>query len=392
MGILKFIVCKYVNIVVVGLDFVVVFFIAFFVNFTVASSVVLFIRFCLYFMILILILSGDVELNPGPAVQYQKKNCKVLYSNIRGLRTNFLDLQSHARSYDILFLSETLVTSNKAQSEFLLPGFDGPQFIYRRSTPNAQGMAVYSRSGLPVYRQKPLECLCHELLCFKVYSKHYNVYVFALYRNPNHDDSIYDCILEKIALAQSQDPKASFVICGDCNAKHKEWLGSNITDMHGRSALEFSAASACDQLINEPTHKDGNRLDLVFTDVPAIVTSKVCEFIGTSDHCAIEMNISVNQYVPNSVIEKKVWLKSRANWDPIDQACKALNISEAIQDQHPMHRLNQMLLPILERHVPRKIIKIRTNDQPWFDDTCRRAYHDKQTKFNVWQHRKSRVN
>ena len=392
MGILKFIVCKYVNIVVVGLDFVVVFFIAFFVNFTVVSSVVLFIRFCLYFMILILILSGDVELNPGPAVQYQKKNCKVLYSNIRGLRTNFLDLQSHARSYDILFLSETLVTSNKAQSEFLLPGFDGPQFVYRCSTPNAQGMAVYSRSGLPVYRQKPLECLCHELLCFKVYSKHYNVYVFALYRNPNHDDSIYDCILEKIALAQSQDPKASFVICGDCNAKHKEWLGSNITDMHGRSALEFSAASACDQLINEPTHKDGNRLDLVFTDVPAIVTSKVCEFIGTSDHCAIEMNISVNQYVPNSVIEKKVWLKSRANWDPIDQACKALNISEAIQDQHPMHRLNQMLLPILERHVPRKIIKIRTNDQPWFDDTCRRAYHDKQTKFNVWQHRKSRVN
>ena len=216
--------------------------------------------------------------------------------------------------------------------------------------------------------------------------------MFALYRNPNHDDSIYDCLLEKLALAQSQDPKSSFVICGDCNAKHKEWLDSHITDIHGRSALEFSAASACEQLIREPTHKNGNRLDLVFTDVPAIVTSKVCEFIGTSDHCAIEMNISVNQYVPSSVVEKVVWLKSRANWDAIDIACKALNISEAIQDQRPMHRLNQMLMPILERHVPRKVIKIRTNDQPWFDDTCRRAYHDKQTKFNIWRRNKSRVN
>ena len=154
MGILKYIICKYVHIVVVGLDFVFVLYVAFLVNFVV-NSVVLFVRFYLYFMLLILMLSGDVELNPGPAVQYRKKNCKVLYSNIRGLRTNFLDLQSHARSYDILFLSETLVTSNKAQSEFLLPGFDGPQFIYRRSTPNAQGMAVYSRSGLPVYWQIP---------------------------------------------------------------------------------------------------------------------------------------------------------------------------------------------------------------------------------------------
>ena len=282
------------------------------------------------------------------------------------------------------------MTSNKSQSEFVLPGFDGPQFIYRRSIPNAQGMAVYSRSGLPVYRQKPLECNCHELLCFKVYSKFYNVYVFALYRNPSHDDSIYDCILEKIAMAQSQDPKASFVICGDCNAKHKEWLGSNVTDMHGRSALEFSAASSCEQLISEPTHINGNRLDLVFTDVPTIVNAKVCDFIGTSDHCAIEMSISVNQYIPNATIEKLVWLKSRANWDAIDQECSILNISEAIHDDHPMGRFNHMLMSILERHIPRRIIKIRTNDKPWFDDSCRRAYHDKQTKLNAWRRNRCR--
>ena len=173
---------SYVNIVVVSVYIVLVAVSKVFVIFVVVvvnmvnviiflNSIVLFIRLCLYLVLLILILSGDIELNPGPATQYQKKSCKVLYSNIRGLRTNFLELQSHARDYDILFLSETLVTSNKANSEFALPGFDGPQFIYRRSTPNAQGMAVYSKSGLPVYRQKSLECSCHELLCFKVYSK-----------------------------------------------------------------------------------------------------------------------------------------------------------------------------------------------------------------------------
>ena len=114
-------------------------------------------------------------------------------------------------------------------------------------------------------------------------------------------------------MAQSLDSKASFVVCGDCNAKHSEWLNSNSTDQHGRSALEFCVSSDFDQLIEEPTHISGNRLDLIFTDVPAIVKSKVCEYIGTSDHCAIEMDISVNQYIPNATVSKTVWLKSRAN-------------------------------------------------------------------------------
>ncbi|MEL7520149.1 MAG: reverse transcriptase family protein, partial [Cyanobacteria bacterium J06553_1] len=346
----------------------------------------------LIYLSLLIILSGDIELNPGPASHYRKTNCRILYSNIRGLRTNFLDLQSLTQGYDLMFLTETLVTSNKDKSEFLIPGFDGPEFVYRRSIPHAQGMAVYSRSGQPLYRQKSLECKCHEILCFKVYSKFYNTYVFALYRNPNHDDSIYDCILERIAMAQSQDSKASFVICGDCNAKHREWLNSNVTDQHGRSAREFSVSSACEQLINEPTHKDGNILDLVFTDIPGIVEAKVSEFVGSSDHCSLSINVSVNQRIPRSTIEKRIWLKSRANWEAIDQDYAALNISDAIKDQSPVSKLNEMMRSISERHIPQRVIKIRTSDKPWFDENCRRAHHNKQTKYNIWRRNRSREN
>ena len=346
----------------------------------------------LFLFSLLLILSGDIELNPGPATHFHKKKCHVLYSNIRGLRSNFLDLQSQARNYDILFLSETLVSDNKSKEEFLIPGFSGPDIIYRRNTPGAQGMAVYSRSGQPIYRQKNLECRCHEILCFKIYSKFYNVYIFALYRNPGHDDSIYDCILEGIALAQSLDRKACFIITGDCNAKHQEWLNSNITDQHGRAAMDFCTAADCIQLIQEPTHIQGNRLDLVFTDAPAIVESKVCEYLGTSDHCSIRVDIAVNQYIPNATIEKNVWLKSRADWAGCEQSCRALNISDAISDPNPKGKINSMISSVLTRHVPSKIIKIRTNDQPWFDESCRRAYHDKQTKFNAWRSNKTAAN
>ena len=51
-----------------------------------------------------------------------------------------------------------------------------------------------------------------------------------------------------------------------------------------------------------------------------------------------------------------------------------------------------MLMAILIRCVPKKVINFRTNDQPWFDDTCRRAHHDKQTKFNAWRRNRSNEN
>lgn len=48
-----------------------------------------------------------------------------------------------------------------------------------------------------------------------------------------------------------------------------------------------------------------NRLDLIFTQVPAVVKSKVCEYIGTSDNCDTEMYTSVNQYAPNTATGKR---------------------------------------------------------------------------------------
>lgn len=97
-----------------------------FYNVTVVMS--LFISFDTDFLLLILTLLGDIELNPGPTTHYSKKNCKALYSNIRGLRSNFLDLQSCAHNYNLMFLTETLVSSNMSKVEFLILGFHGPNF------------------------------------------------------------------------------------------------------------------------------------------------------------------------------------------------------------------------------------------------------------------------
>ena len=186
---------------------------------------------------LLLILSGDVETNPGPQIS---RKCRVLYANIRGLHKNKKDLDIAAEKSDILFCSESLVSEMRHISELRIPGFRKPILIKRNAIPRARGMALYIREGFMASHRPMYACGCHETQVVKVTGRLINLYVFASYRNPDLDDSIYDCLLTKMAAVQEADPKPCFVFVGDYNAHHTEWLNSvTPTDNHGVDALDF---------------------------------------------------------------------------------------------------------------------------------------------------------
>ena len=71
-----------------------------------------------------------------------------------------------------------------------------------------------------------------------------NFYVYAFFRNPGHDGSFYECLLDSMARVQSVDDRAVFVFVDDANAHHSEWLESvSPTERHGRDALDFCTLS-----------------------------------------------------------------------------------------------------------------------------------------------------
>ena len=92
------------------------------------------------------------------------------------------------------------------------------------------------------------------MLVFRVCGAFQNFYVFSLYRNPDLDDWIYDCLLKATAAVQAADARASFLFVGDLNGLHREWLGSTTTNRHDVAALNFATVSGCDQLVIGPTH------------------------------------------------------------------------------------------------------------------------------------------
>ncbi|XP_068227743.1 uncharacterized protein [Palaemon carinicauda] len=76
------------------------------------------------------------------------------------------------------------------------------------------------------------------------------------FRNPDLDDSIFDCLLTIMAKMQEDNRKASFMLLGDFNAHHRGWLNSVCpTDHHDLRALVFVSESGCEQIISEAIHR-----------------------------------------------------------------------------------------------------------------------------------------
>ena len=152
----------------------------------------------------------DVETNPGPR-RPAPAVCRILCSNVRGLAGNLSDLAVSSSQYDVLLRSETLVSDMRHVSEMLVPGFGRPVLLCRGKMPRARGMAAYVRDGYGAFRQPKFEYGCCKMLVFRVCGMRQNLYVNSLYRNPDLDDRVFDCLLASMAAVQAEDVRASFL-------------------------------------------------------------------------------------------------------------------------------------------------------------------------------------
>ena len=85
---------------------------------------------------ILLLRAGDIHPNPGP---HNNNFCRVMYANIRGLKSNIQELTLSSTNFDIIFCSETLVSELRHVSELLIPNFRKPG---RNSIPRALGMCL----------------------------------------------------------------------------------------------------------------------------------------------------------------------------------------------------------------------------------------------------------
>ena len=120
-----------------------------------------------------------------------------------------------------------------------------------------------------------------------------------------------------MAAIQAEDMRASFLLVGDLNGHHLEWLGSTTANRHGVVAFDFATVSGCDQLVVGPTHARGGTLDLLMADVSDPVRVAGVTPIGKSDQSSLSPVISMAQAVPNLCVSRNVFLKHQVHWNTV---------------------------------------------------------------------------
>ena len=108
----------------------------------------------------------------------------------------------------------------------------------------------------------------------------------------------------------------------------------------------------------------GGTLDLLMTDVPALVQISVVAPIGNSDHSSLSAVISMAQAVPTLCVSRKVFLEHQVNWNTVCGAMPDLPWLNIWSANNPVEILNGHLLLLVGRFVPTMIIRVRNKDKP----------------------------
>ena len=159
---------------------------------------------------ILLLLSGDVEVNPGPTAS-------LWHCNIRGLNfeTHAALLSDVAHNFDILALIETFSNTNCCFDLNLNRYL--PIFRKDRTLRPGGGVALYVRDSLFAVRRSEFEILELEALWVEIKSSKENLMLCACYRPPNTGQVFWDNFQDSLDRVK-QSGNANVIIIGDLNA------------------------------------------------------------------------------------------------------------------------------------------------------------------------------
>ena len=328
-----------------------------------------------------LLLSGDVERNPGPtyAERAAKNKLKIIHLNVRSLLCHFDDVQCFVslNCPEVLALSETWLDSSISDSEVSLHGYT----IFRSDRSRCGGgVAVYvadhlSSSSLHFDTSSSgLESLWLSIAGTKLPS---SIAFGCLYRPPSApSQSVIDVCtsIESFMISYKH-----VVVCGDFNIDV-----SNLSNPHTKLLRNFISTHSLHHPINQPTRISENRcsiLDLFLTSPDVPISRSAVLDCSISDHLPILLEIS---WLSPKPLSRTVTRRSYKHFSPSEFnddlsqiPWSVLDIFDDVDDKVSL--FNSFFIEFLDFHAPLKTIRIKKHCAPWISKSIRREM-DKRNK------------
>jgi exonuclease III len=318
----------------------------------------------LFLLCLILLLAGDIEINPGPV---SLTSVNLSHLNIRSATSVTPQLYKPTsiqetisdHKLDILSLSETWLPLDTLPS--VLNSLTPPNFSIL-SSPRASGcrgggLAVIYRSTLKLTKILLSNYTSFESLCVRFTTtsgtKPLSFILLTIYRPPSSSKPIFlsefATLLEDLATSPSE-----LIITGDFN------FHVDTPDCPSSSPfLNLLDAFSLMQHITFPTHTSGHTLDLLITrSISNLISSIDSIDLSLSDHHAIMFSITAPAQPRTQRITKSV-----RNYRSIDISNFSRDIlSSSLHTSHPtslrsyLQLFNSVLSDLLDKYAPLKTI------------------------------------
>ena len=224
------------------------------------------------------------------------------------------------------------------------------------------GVAIYLREDLVTTTKEILKISTGVIEVLGLHVKSLNLVIIVIYRQP--DDSVgghrstsreFKAALEDIrkVLNDLDSPAPNIVFCGDFNLPNVKWPEATPTPKTTKEVKvmladleELTAEHFLLQYVTKPTHKDGNTLDLCFTNNPNLIHSYQCDYTISSHHRVVQFKTTLTAEsvpeetfrVPNSedgpgaIFDSLNFLSDEADMEGLKKKLESVNWKEELGD------------------------------------------------------------
>ena len=162
------------------------------------------------------------------------------------------------------------------------------------------------------------------------------------------------------------------VLIGDFNFSDVTWPEGQTSCDVQHKFLDFLIGDlGHTQLINHPTHKSGNILDLVFTNIPSLIKNvRVLEHNESclADHFGITLDLDLEVKL-RKMPRRRTYNYRKANWAGLNFELRRVSWNLVIDNVDPhiaWPRFKNVLTGLCDRYIPKKTIKSQFQP-PWYD-------------------------
>ena len=356
-----------------------------------------------WLLIILILLSNDVHLNPGPP--FPNNFFNFMSWNLNSLakdnfhRISLIEAHNSLFNYDLISICETSLNDSVELPEPLLNDYT---FVHANNPANTRrgGVGLFYKNSFPVVVRNDLSF--DETIVVEIKFGRKKIFFTVLYRSPafNHTSFEFLAFLSNFrnlySKIKAENPFAMF-FTGDYNAHSQFWWPDGGTTPEGTEIENLFTSLGLSQVICEPTNFEPNKnpscIDLVITNQPNLILD--CGTRASLDsychhqiiYCKVNFRIP-----PPPPYERKIWHFNRANTAAIKRSMTSfpwlqhLNINTDPNWQ--VKTFTDIFLNIMSNCIPNETKRFIPRDPPWITKSLKTMLNRKNRLFkNYKKHR-----